>query len=77
MLAAVTEGFAIHHLGDPSAGIVGKDPGDNLVGMAVLGILNSYLEPVAEPSGTTLRTHFRDVSNRARPADRTVDETGD
>jgi hypothetical protein len=77
MLAAVTEGFAIHHLGDPSAGIVGKDPGDNLVGMAVLGILNSYLEPIAEPSGTTLRTHFRDVSNRARPADRTVDETGD
>jgi len=77
MLAAVTEGFAIHHLGDPGAGILGDEPAGNLVGMAVLGILNSYLEPVDEPDGADLRTRFRDVSNRARPADRTVDDTGD
>ncbi|BCJ56202.1 hypothetical protein Asp14428_76770 [Actinoplanes sp. NBRC 14428] len=77
MLAAVTEGFALHHLGDPAAGIVGEEIADNLVGMAVLGILNSYLEPVAEPTGLTLREHFRGVSNRARPADRTIDDSGD
>jgi hypothetical protein len=78
MLAAVTEGFAIHHLGDPGAGILGDEPTGNLLGMAVLGILNSYLEPVAEPSGLTLRTHFRDVSYKARPADRrTYDDSGD
>jgi hypothetical protein len=77
MLAAVTEGFAIRHLGDPGARILGDDPAGNLVGMAVLGILNSYLEPAAEPDGADLRTRFRDLSNRARPADRTVDDTGD
>ena len=77
MLAAVTEGFALHHLGDPGAGIIGDDPGDNLVGMAVLGILNSYLEPVSEPTGQTLREQFRDVSNTARPADRTFDDSGE
>ena len=59
MLAAVTEGFAIHHLGDPNAGILGDEAAGNLLGMAVLAILNSYLEPVAEPTGLTLRTHFR------------------
>lgn len=77
MLAAVTEGFALHHLGDPTAGIVGDEIADNLVGMAVLGILNSFLEPVAEPTGQTLREHFRGVSNRARPADRTLDDSGE
>ena len=77
MLAAVTEGFALHHLGDPGAGIIGDDPADNLVGMAVLGILNSYLEPVSEPTGRTLREQFRDVSNTARPADRTFDNSGE
>lgn len=76
MLAAVTEGFAVHHLGDPRAGIIGDDPHGNLLGMAALAILNSYLEPVDEPAGPTLRTHFRDVSNRARPADHNVDDTG-
>ncbi|HET6533760.1 MAG TPA: hypothetical protein VFH03_24495 [Actinoplanes sp.] len=76
MLAAVTEGFAIHHLGDPGAGVIGSEPAGNLAGMAVLAILNSYLEPIAEPAGPTLRTHFRDVSNRARPADPSVDDTG-
>ncbi|MFI5495771.1 hypothetical protein [Actinoplanes sp. NPDC051859] len=77
MLAAVTEGFALHHLGDPGAGIAGDDPAGNLVGMAVLGILNSYLEPVAEPTGSTLREHFRGVSHRARPADRSIENSGE
>ncbi len=77
MLAAVTEGFAVHHLGDPRAGVTSDDERGNLVGMAVLGILNSYLEPVDEPTGLTLREHFRDVSHRARPADRTIDKSGD
>jgi len=76
MLAAVTEGFAVHHLGDPRAGVVGDEPPGNLVGMAALAILNSYLEPMSEPPGPSLRTQFRDLSNRARPADHTVDETG-
>ncbi|WP_305784042.1 hypothetical protein [Symbioplanes lichenis] len=73
MLAAITEGFALHHLGDPNAGIAGAEESGNLVGMAVLGILASYLEPVAEPSGLSLRDHFRNVSDLARPADRTLD----
>jgi hypothetical protein len=67
MLAAVTEGFALHHLGDPNAGIIGDEPAGNLVGMAVMGILNSYLEPVDEPTGLTLRTQFRNASQRHRP----------
>jgi hypothetical protein len=75
MLAAITEGFAIHHLGDPSAGIAGDSPADNLVGMAVLGILNSYLEPTAEPTGLTLREQFDSAANRARPTDRTSDDS--
>ncbi|AGL18859.1 hypothetical protein [Actinoplanes sp. N902-109] len=78
MLAAVTEGFALHHLGDPHAGIAeGETGADNLVGMAVLGILNSYLEPVAEPTGLTLREQFRNTSNRVRPADRTIEASED
>jgi hypothetical protein len=76
MLAAITEGFAIRHLGDPGAGIAGDSPTENLVGMAVLGILNSYLEPMAEPTGLTLREQFDDASKRARPADRTTDDSG-
>jgi len=75
MLAAITEGFAIHHLGDPSAGIAGDTPADNLVGMAVLAILNSYLEPVNEPTGLTLREQFDSASNRARPANHTSDDS--
>ena len=77
ILAAITEGFAVHHLGDPGAGIVGDWPADNLVGMAVLGIMNSYLEPEAEPSGLTLREQFERVANATRPADRTTDDSGD
>lgn len=58
MLAAIMEGFAVRNLGDPSAGVAGDQPAGNLVGMAVLGIMNSYLEPVDEPSGLTLREVF-------------------
>jgi hypothetical protein len=54
ILAAITEGFAIRHLGDPSV----TGPGDNLIGMAVLGILNSYLEPLEGPSSRPLRETF-------------------
>jgi hypothetical protein len=64
ILAAITEGFAIRHLGDPGAGVVGAGPGDNLAAMAVLGVMHSYLEPVDEPSGLTLR----EVFNGARDA---------
>jgi hypothetical protein len=77
ILAAITEGFAVHHLGDPGAGIVGDGPADNLVGMAVLGILNSYLEPVDEPSGLTLREHFENVSMGRRAAERSTEDRGD
>jgi hypothetical protein len=77
ILAAITEGFAVHHLGDPTAGIIGDEPADNLVGMAVLGIMNSYLEPADEPSGLTLRELFESTSNEPPPADRTCDDNGD
>jgi hypothetical protein len=58
MLAAVVEGFAIRHLGDSTAEIVGDSPTGNLVGKAVLGILNSYLVPVDAPDGPPLREEF-------------------
>jgi hypothetical protein len=77
ILAAITEGFAVHHLGDPGAGIIGDTPKDNLVGMAVLGIMNSYLEPVDEPSGLTLREQIEGASGGAEPAERTADDCGD
>jgi len=77
IFAAITEGFAVHHLGDPGAGIIGDDHRDNLVGMAVLGIMNSYLEPVNEPSGLTLREQFEDTAQRACPPDSTTDDSGD
>lgn len=58
ILAALTEGFAIRNLGDPSAGVVGAGPGENLLGMGILAMMNSYLEPAGEPSGPTLREMF-------------------
>jgi hypothetical protein len=58
ILAAITEGFAIRHLGDPGADVLGDEPADNLVGKAVLGILNSYLVPVDDPDHQTLRDRF-------------------
>jgi len=77
IFAAITEGFAVRHLGDPGAGILGDDPDGNLVGMAVLGIMNSYLEPADEPSGLTLRELFERASDRTRPEDPTSDDSGD
>jgi hypothetical protein len=77
ILAAITEGFAVHHLGDPGAGIIGDGPADNLVGMAVLGMMNSYLEPANEPSGLTLREQFERDTTGTRPVDRTTDDSGD
>ena len=76
ILAAITEGFAVRHLGDPGAGIVGDGPTDNLVGMAVLAILNSYLERADEPSGLTLRSQFENAAY-GTPPDRGTDDSGD
>jgi hypothetical protein len=61
ILAAITEGFAIRHLGDPGAGVVGDDPTDNLVGMAVLGMMNSYLVPIDDPDKQSLRDKFEQL----------------
>jgi len=78
ILAAITEGFAVHHLGDPHAGIIGHDPtDDNLAGMAVLAVMNSYLEPAGESSGLTLREEFERRAPVSRPAERTADDCGD
>lgn len=75
ILAAITEGFAVHHLGDPNAGILGHDHTvDNLAGMAVLAIMNSYLEPAGESSGLTLREEFERLAPAPRPAGRTSDD---
>ena len=68
MLAAVIEGCAIRHLGDPSAAVIGDEAEGNLAGMAVLGILNSYLEPIGEPVDTDVASRFREASRRARLA---------
>ena len=78
ILAAITEGFAVHHLGDPHAGIIGDDyTRDNLIGMAVLAIMNSYLEPAGESSGLTLREEFERLAPAPRPDERTSDDNGD
>ena len=72
VLAAITEGFAIRLLGDPGAGVVGTGPGENLAGMAILAMMNSYLEPVDEPSGLTLRELFEgpsDSTSHQRPSE--------
>jgi hypothetical protein len=73
-LAAVTEGFAIRHLGDPGAGVAGDGPNDNLVGMAVLGIMNSFLEPADQPTGESPRQAF---GKRADEADKSLIRTGE
>jgi len=67
ILAAITEGFAVRHLGDPGAGIAGDTPDGNLVGMAVLAMMNSYLEPADEPSGLTLREMFESPAEGTPP----------
>ena len=73
ILAAITEGFAVRHLGDPGAGIIGDTPDGNLVGMAVLAMMNSYLEPADEPSGLTLREMFESVPEGTPPGERIDD----
>ena len=77
ILAAITEGFAVHHLGDPGAGIIGDDPKDNLAGMAILAMMNSYLEPADEPSGLTLREVFESAAEETPPAGRPTETYGD
>jgi hypothetical protein len=66
MLAGVAEGLAVRHLGDPGAEVLGDGPEGNLLGMAVLAILNSYLEMTTEPSGRSLRVDFEERARRAR-----------
>lgn len=66
MLAAVSEGMTVRHLGDPGAGVLGDGPEGNLLGMAVIGILHSYLEMTIEPSGRSLRVDFEERARRAR-----------
>ncbi|XVU21227.1 hypothetical protein ACQPZJ_28620 [Actinoplanes sp. CA-054009] len=63
IIAAVLEGFAVRHMGDPGAGVVE----DNLLGMAILGIMSSYLEPADEPSGLTLRELFEGGPDNGEP----------
>ncbi|HEY0533207.1 MAG TPA: hypothetical protein VGD29_16590 [Actinoplanes sp.] len=58
IFAALTEGFAIRHLGDPNAGVAGDDPSGNLLGKAVLGILRGYLVPIDSPDKQTLHEVF-------------------
>lgn len=74
ILAAITEGFAIRHLGDPGSGVAGGGPDGNLMGMAVLGMMNSYLEPVDEPSGLTLREVFNGMPEAISPSERPTDD---
>jgi len=66
MLAAVTEGFAVRHLGDPGAGILGDTPAGNLLGKAALAILSSCLQAKDEPGGRPLRDSFEERVRRAR-----------
>jgi hypothetical protein len=62
ILAAIIEGFAIRQLGDPGAGVLQDDSGANLAGMALLAMMNSYLEPIGEPEGPTLRELFESAT---------------
>jgi hypothetical protein len=67
MLAATMEGFAVRHLGDPGAGILGESPSTTgTASMMVLAIVNSYLEPVGGPRQPALREWFAAVERAAR-----------
>ncbi|HEX5199289.1 hypothetical protein ACFQS1_11160 [Paractinoplanes rhizophilus] len=61
ILAAIVEGFAIRQLGDPGSDLLGEESGHNLAGMAILGMMNSYLVLADEPRGPTLREEFEGV----------------
>jgi hypothetical protein len=76
MLAAVVEGFAVRHLGDPNAGIIGSTPEGNLVGMAVIAIVSSYVEPANNPSGLSLREEFEARAASLRGRNRIQPEQG-
>jgi hypothetical protein len=69
ILAANVEGFAIRHLGDPTADVIGETPDGNLVGAAIIGILNSYLVPIDQVDEEPLRVEFDRRTRRTRPAD--------
>jgi hypothetical protein len=69
ILAAIVEGFAIRHLGDPTADVIGDTPDGNLVGAAIIGILNSYLVPIDQVDREPLRAEFDRRTSRTRPAD--------
>ncbi|MBB4761626.1 hypothetical protein ACFQFC_36320 [Amorphoplanes digitatis] len=67
MLAAVIEGFAVRHLGDPEAGILGDAPTTgSTTSMLIIAVLNSYLEPANGPRRPALREQFAAVENAAR-----------
>jgi hypothetical protein len=66
MLTAIIEGFAVRHLGDPGADIIGSSPADNSVGMAALAIVNGYLEPANGPSRGSLRDEFQATEKSLR-----------
>lgn len=76
MLAAVTEGFAVRHLGDPGAGIVGSAPAGNLLGMAAIAIVSSYVEPASGPNGRSLREEFEAKAASLRGTDQIHCEQG-
>lgn len=66
MLAATVEGFAVRHLGDPGAGVLGSTPTTtSTTSMLVLAILNSYLEPANGPRLPILRERFAAMENAA------------
>ena len=62
ILAAIVEGFAVRQLGDPGSDLLGEGSGDNVAGMAILGIMSSYLVPADEPSGPALRELFESTT---------------
>jgi hypothetical protein len=66
MLAATMEGFAVRHLGDPDADVLGPAPTTNsITSMLVLAVLNSYLEPANGPRQPILRERFAAIENAA------------
>lgn len=67
MIAAVVEGFALRYLGDPTAEIIGDTPAGNIVGKAILGLLNSYLVPIGRAGEGPLRVEFDQWTKQIRP----------
>ena len=66
MLAATIEGFAVRHLGDPGAGVLGPDATTvSTASMLCLAVCNSYLEPADGPRQPALRQRFAAIENAA------------